>query len=258
MIEFDGPNQIITLDSGVTSVDALEIYSRWKDWLLEDNNMVYNPAFRTIGGDPISPGINAGIYYFLRNDLGWRIKPPEEHINIFLSGNLVPENFAVSTFIPTNGAYTSAIIGVQPITQNVQQVLLKVEEVREAIVAADYVIATGSTDTIVRTDSLKGNNFYNGLIVMVISASGVSARAVSTYQASNGSFTLSPALPFTPIAGEKLIVLGRVASAAAAVDTGAIASAVAALVVPEVWDYDPTDNTNDDSIMSKIRRNLPK
>lgn len=256
MITFDGPNKIITLDSGVTSVDALEIYSRWKDWVQEDRNAVYHPAFRTIGGDPVSPGINAGIYYFLRNDLGWKIKPPEEHINIFLSGNLVPESFGVSTFLPTNGAYTSAIIGIQPITQNVQQVLLKVEEVREAIVSADYIVATGSTDTIIRTDSVKGNNFYDGLTVMVISASGVSARAVSTYQASNGSFTLNPALPFTPIAGEKLIVLGRLASAA--VDTGAIAAAVAALVVPDVWDYDPANNINDDSIMSKIRRNLPK
>lgn len=119
MNHFDGPNLIITLPSGQTSISAEKIYSDWKSWARESDNSKYLSAFRVVGGDPLTAGIDAGSYFFLRNDYGWRIKPPEEHINIFLAGNLVPEDFEQDILLPTDGYFTTAIFGLQPITQSV-------------------------------------------------------------------------------------------------------------------------------------------
>jgi hypothetical protein len=68
--------------------------------------------------------------------------------------------------------------------------------------------------------------FYDRLVVVVRNAAGAVARTISVYLNSNGSLTLDSALPFTPGAGDEVIILGRVASAAAAVDNSAIATAV--------------------------------
>lgn len=118
MPTFDGENLIITLDSGVTNIDWIDIYSDWKDWMLADPlNRGYPEAFRTTGGDPLNLLLDAGKYWFLRNDYGWRIKPPEEHITILAAGNLAPEDADIDMFLPTAGAYTTQILGLQPITQ---------------------------------------------------------------------------------------------------------------------------------------------
>ncbi len=109
-ISFDGPNTTITLDSGVTSVTVQEVYSRWKDWVAASDNAKYLPAFRVIGGDPLGGGISAGAYFFLRNDNGWKIKPPEEDISIDLEGNLYPQDALGSAVIAgTTGNYNSDI-----------------------------------------------------------------------------------------------------------------------------------------------------
>lgn len=118
MPTYDGENLIITLDAGATNIDWIDVYSDWKDWLLSDPyNRAYPEAFRTTGGDPLNLFLNAGSYWFLRNDLGWRIRPPEENITILASGNLAPEDAAIDMFLPTVGAYTTQILGLQPVTQ---------------------------------------------------------------------------------------------------------------------------------------------
>ena len=118
-IVFDGPNTTITLASGVTDVEAKDIYSRWKDWVTIGDNAKYLPAFRTIGGDPLSPVVDAGSYFFIQNQNGWRIKPPEEDITIFISGNLALEDTGQAGLIATTGAFSTAILGLQPVTQGV-------------------------------------------------------------------------------------------------------------------------------------------
>lgn len=118
MPTFDGIDLVITLDSGVTSIDWIDLYSSWKNWLLESGtNRGYPQAFRTTGGDPLNALLNAGSYWFLRNDLGWRIRPPEENITILAAGNLAPEDADTDMFLPTIGTYTTQILGLQPITQ---------------------------------------------------------------------------------------------------------------------------------------------
>ena len=120
---FDGENLIITLDSGVTEVDVIGgIYEPWKDWMLASaRNRKYPQAFTSDGGNPLSSIINQGSYIFLQNLTGWRLKAPEEDITIYLTGNLAVQDTTLSAFIPTTGAFTAAIIGLQPVTQGVTE-----------------------------------------------------------------------------------------------------------------------------------------
>ena len=123
MPNFDGTTLTITLDSGITEIDVQDdIYEPWKDWMLATTvNRKYPQAFRSDGGNPLSSVLNQGSYFFLNNTAGWRIKPPEENITIYLTGNLVVEDTALEAFVPTNGSYTASIIGLQPITQGVAE-----------------------------------------------------------------------------------------------------------------------------------------
>lgn len=121
MPTFDGPNLLITLDPGVTEVDVVnDLYRAWKDFMLADPvNRRYPQAFRSDGGTPLTAIINQGSYIFLNNVDGWRIKPPEEDITIFLTGNLAVEDVTLPSIIPTTGNFTAAVLGLQPITQGV-------------------------------------------------------------------------------------------------------------------------------------------
>ena len=122
-VTIDGANLLITLESGVTQVNVADIYSDWKRWMVQGDNAKYLPAFRTVGGDPLTSIINAGAYYFLRNDYGWRIKPPEEDITIYTAGNLAAQDTSLPVFLATDGAFTAAILGLQPVTQGVTPVM---------------------------------------------------------------------------------------------------------------------------------------
>jgi len=122
-VSIDGSSLLITLESGVTEVNVADIYSDWKRWVIQGDNAKYLPAFRTVGGDPLTSIIDAGAYYFLRNDLGWRIKPPEEDITIYTAGNLAAQDTGLPVFVPTTGEYTAAILGLQPVTQGVTPVM---------------------------------------------------------------------------------------------------------------------------------------
>lgn len=116
-VTFDGAATTITLESGVTEVAWADVYSDWKRWVNDGGGDPYAPAFRVIGGDPLSATLQAGAYFFLRNDLGWRIKPPEEDITIITTGNLAVESLTDPSVIPTTGAFTATIIGIQPVSQ---------------------------------------------------------------------------------------------------------------------------------------------
>jgi len=108
-VSFDPTNLVITLESGITSVNASQIYSDWKDWVILGLGAGIVPAFDTIGGDPLSLTQNAGAYFFLRNDLGWRIKPPEEDISITIDGNLFARNPSLPIKIGTAGNFNTSV-----------------------------------------------------------------------------------------------------------------------------------------------------
>ena len=108
-ITFNGPSKTITLSAGQTTVPVAEMYSRWKDWVMLSDNAKYLDAFRAVGGDPLGGGVYATVNVFIRNDYGWRIKPPEQNIDIALVGNLYPEDPNLPWRAPTTGAYHTSI-----------------------------------------------------------------------------------------------------------------------------------------------------
>lgn len=167
-ISFDGPNLLITLESGVTELDVAEIYSSWKEWVQSSwTNSKYLAAFRTVGGDPLSSIINAGAYYFLRNDYGWRIKPPEEDITIYLTGNLAVEDTALGAFNPTDGGFTAAILGLQPVTQGVTPVMAEQLEYASFSggVWVDQAFGVAGTDGTKGNALLPVNNFTDAVAI---------------------------------------------------------------------------------------------
>lgn len=128
MPTFDGENLIITLDpvvDGVLTVDVQnDLYEPWKDWLRSSpKNRGYPQAFRTTGGDELTSIINAGAYFFLRNDYGWRIKPAENDGDYFMVGNLAAQTTDRRVFASTTGSFTTAVLGLQPVTQGVTPVM---------------------------------------------------------------------------------------------------------------------------------------
>lgn len=107
-IVFDGPNLTITLDSIATNPTqtAVEVYSRWKDWVKLADNAKFLPAFDlSVGGNPTTDVQALDAYIFLNNTIGWRIRPPEETGELLLEGNLFGNNPALPIFVPTIGSF---------------------------------------------------------------------------------------------------------------------------------------------------------
>ena len=100
---FDGPSLTIQLPS-VEPYDAQrDLYSAWKQWAGLSDNLKYLPAFDTTGGDVISEGQTIAPYFFCRNDLGWRIKMPDDDGEIVLAGNIFPRNSNETLFQQSPG-----------------------------------------------------------------------------------------------------------------------------------------------------------
>lgn len=105
-ITFDGPNLRINITS-IGDLDVqVDLYEAWKQWVLLSDNAKYPPAFDTIGGDAIGATSEVSPYFFLRNDLGWKLKSPEATGTINLEGNLFGRSSTAGLFVPPTGAYT--------------------------------------------------------------------------------------------------------------------------------------------------------
>lgn len=102
----NSPPLIVEVDTGlaVNELDATEIYSEWKDWLLADpQRQGYPKAFAPIGGDEISASLDFGVARFLEN--GWRIRPAEYGHKLTVIGNLFTRESGKSIFVPTIGTF---------------------------------------------------------------------------------------------------------------------------------------------------------
>lgn len=128
---FDGSTLTITLDTptgGVLNVNVQRLYSEWKEWWLLSDNSKFPLAFRNIGGDDLTPGVQAGAYFFLQNQdvpnyaRGWRIISTDADQTVNYNGNLVAEDSAKSLIIPTPGR-SVLHLGLQPVTQRVDEIL---------------------------------------------------------------------------------------------------------------------------------------
>lgn len=95
-ITFDPVNKRIVLDSSSETVQ--NIYSRWKEWVLQSDNAKYAPAFQVIGGDPLGGGLYVASYFFLLN--GWRLRPMEADQTLIITGNIAVQGGGVPV-VPT-------------------------------------------------------------------------------------------------------------------------------------------------------------
>jgi len=113
---FNGPSKRIygredAVVDGIFSFSIYELYSEWKRWSLESDNLKYLPSFRTIGGDPIGGGQYVGFYLFMRNDLGWRIVPPDiETVVVMVEGSFFGESPNIPVIEAVQGNTTSFIV----------------------------------------------------------------------------------------------------------------------------------------------------
>jgi len=102
-VTFDGPNKLILVNEGETSIDIQgEVYSNWKEWSLQRDNMKYLEAISTLGGDPITEETFIGDTYFLEN--GWRIQPWNSYNGYILDviGNIYTREAGGNPVNPTN------------------------------------------------------------------------------------------------------------------------------------------------------------
>lgn len=71
-LTFIGEDRRIQVSADVSILDVeTDLYSAWKNWSVEENNLKFPQAFRTFGGDQTISGQFAPKYFFLTN--GWRI-----------------------------------------------------------------------------------------------------------------------------------------------------------------------------------------
>lgn len=105
MITFDGDNLEIIITSLGTYDAEQELYSDWKEWFKTGDNSKYPIAFDTTGGDDIDDTTTISGFFFLRNDLGWRIKMPEADGQVIINGDLFPRDNTLSMFTPSTGSF---------------------------------------------------------------------------------------------------------------------------------------------------------
>jgi hypothetical protein len=115
---FDGLGRKIFVNGGVTSISMPDLYSRWIDWMVLEDNAKFKPAMRFSGYDPI-PGGFTGTTFFLFN--GWKLVYDANSVAV--SGVLYSENYPTAywsaTGAPIFPATVSSLVNSAVSTQNV-------------------------------------------------------------------------------------------------------------------------------------------
>ena len=99
---FDFTLLTITAADFVTVIAEKDIYSTWKRLMLTGPaqlNAGAPPAFDvSVGGNDIGDGQEISPYFFVRNDLGWRIRPPSGDGELTITGNLFPADTSIPLY----------------------------------------------------------------------------------------------------------------------------------------------------------------
>lgn len=168
---FDGINKTITLASpggtaspSTINLDVIDLYSRWKDWVLLSDNSKYYEAFITVGGEPIGGGQSISSYIFLTN--GWKIKPPEEDCVINTSNGNLASDDASNPFIPTTGDFTVQVSYFNS-SNSITQGASTPQSVRDAMLLAPTEGATVQTGSL---EDLIQQAVQNALLAAQLSA----------------------------------------------------------------------------------------
>lgn len=112
---FDGPNALIILDPGTTTISVRDLVSRWADWVATSDNAKYLPAFASLGGDDIDPtaGTKVPVYAFLLN--GWKVRPQSANHTLNVGDGILLVDGGGDPFVNPTGTYTVRINYQQPV-----------------------------------------------------------------------------------------------------------------------------------------------
>ena len=174
---FDGDNLRIILTTGTTEVDVeADLYSAWKEWVKLYDYAKYPKAFDTTGGDPTTATEAVAPYFFLRNDLGWRIRGPEEDTTITFTGNLFGRDPTLPITVPTIGGYTqqlTLLVSSRALLENAQFSATQEAQLRELWLLQGL----DSDDPMTVTPSSRSTQ--SGEVDLVITGDGITTSTVT-------------------------------------------------------------------------------
>ncbi len=111
---FDFSNLIIKAQDFDDINAGPDIYSEWKRQLTTAPTSLKSgapPAFDvSVGGNDIGSGQTISPYFFLRNDLGWRVEPAAGSGELTINGNLFPFDTALASFQSDAGGGDTVLI----------------------------------------------------------------------------------------------------------------------------------------------------
>lgn len=137
--QFDGANKRIYVQSGTLSFVATDLYSEWKRWIIQSDNIKYIQAMRSIGGDALSQTKFIAPYIELMNE--WKIKPYDGDYTLSVQGNL----FATGGETPFIGADNGTVLISMETTGNALA-LSSNTETQTDIIAPVWNSSVGITD----------------------------------------------------------------------------------------------------------------
>ncbi len=106
MLTFKGDARLIELDPNTTEINVQDIYSRYKDWVLDDEGAKWANAMTPVGGQPIGGGSFIAPYIVLINN--WKIKPFEGNHILTVVGNIISDDES-NPFVDTGGDFNVTI-----------------------------------------------------------------------------------------------------------------------------------------------------
>jgi len=96
------------------------------------------------------------------------------------------------------------VVNIYTLTQGIDD---NVQNIHDALIMAVLTASGGGVDG-VETNATQADGFYDGLTAVVRNASGNVSRRIASYVQTDGTFYFDDDLPFTPAAGDDVIVLG--------------------------------------------------
>jgi len=113
-LAFNGVTKEITITTD-TTLNVLDLWSRWVDWWLTGDNSKYGLAMEQVGGNDIDVGSGTSIpiYIFLLG--GWKVRPKEADHTLAVTAGILLVSGGGDPFLDTTGAYTVRINYQQPV-----------------------------------------------------------------------------------------------------------------------------------------------
>lgn len=239
-VTFDGTNKLILINYGELEIDIRrDIYSDWKEWTKVDDNLKFEAALRSVGGDPTVGSSFLGSTFFLIN--GWRIRTWEGDQNLQLNGNLFVDGGG-NPFVPTlephnilittqrsnlvdllvvsgsggssSGSFTdsdrttlnsiSSIVDRLPDSGSLSTMSTDLASIKTVtFLRAGTILNTGTNA--LQTTITDPDDYYEDMFAVITSGSFSVSRKIETFV--GGVFSLDKALPFTAVSGNLFTIV---------------------------------------------------